>query len=245
MTESERATKIWYGLSGEAWLGVQQRLADLIRTRNYRRVIELGAGANPTFALDFVTHHGLDYTLLDISQEELDKAPPGYRTLCADICTEHLEIADTYDFAFSRMLAEHVPSGHRFHHNVYRLLRAGGAAFHFFPTLYAPPFLANYLLPEQLSEWLLHLFQSGRERSGKFAKFPAMYSWCRGPLASQIRSFESLGFAVEEYAGFFGHEPYYRRVPLVGACHRWLSYQLSQHPIPWLTSFAQVLLVKK
>src|SRR5579885_612945 len=239
-------TKIWYGLSGDAWRGVEGHLADLIRGRNYRRIIELGAGANPTFTLDFVSDHGLDYTLLDLSREELGKAPAGYATVCADICAENLEVAGGYDFAFSRMLAEHVPDGGRFHRNVYRLLRGGGAAFHFFfMTLFAPPFVANYLLPEWLAERLLNLLQPGRGKRGRFGKFPAQYSWCRGPLEGQIRKFESVGFVVEEYAGFFGHEPYYRKIPLLREFHRWLSLRLSRHPIPWLTSFAQVLLVKK
>ena len=46
------------------------------------------------------------------------------------------------------MLAEHVPDGYRFHSNLFELLKPGGVAFHFMPTLYSPPFVINRLLPE-------------------------------------------------------------------------------------------------
>ena len=38
------------------------------------------------------------------------------------------------------------------------------------PTMFAPPFVLNYLLPERLAESVLHLMQPGRERSGKQSK---------------------------------------------------------------------------
>lgn len=238
-------TKISYGLSGEAWQNIVPKLEQIIRTHDIRRVIELGGGANPTFSLDFVKENGLEYTLLDISQVELDKAPHGYMKLQADICAEGFAIPGGYDLAFSRMLAEHVVNGERFHRNVGALLRPGGLAFHFFPTLYAPPFVVNYLLPEAAAEWLLHLLQPGRESSGKLGKFPARYQWCRGPLKSQINRLEQVGYDVEEYSGFFGHDPYYRKIPILYRLHQFLSKLLSRHPIAALTSFAYVLLARR
>jgi len=102
----------------------------------------------------------------------------------------------------------------------------------------------NYLLPERLGEFILHLLQPGRERAGKLGKFPARYSWCRGPLKSQIRRLEAAGFQVERYSGFFGHEPYYRKIPILHRLHLRLADWLKHHPAAALTSFAQVVLVK-
>ncbi len=212
-------TVINYGTSSDAWRGVAELIESIIVQHGFKQVIEVGGGANPSLRPDFIAQHGIEYTLLDISQTELDKAPSGYVKLRADICEKDFSARGRYDFAFSRMLAEHVPNGERFHENVRSLLKDGGMAFHFFPTLFAPPFVLNYLLPERLAESLLHMLQPGRAREGKFGKFPARYSWCRGPLKSQIRRLEGVGYEVERYSGFFGHEPYYRKLPVAHRLH--------------------------
>lgn len=236
--------KIRYALSKEAWSNSFAYLEQLILSKGVRRVLEVGGGANPTFPLEFIAQHGLEYTVLDISQEELDKAPAGYLKVRADITSPELNLPGGYDLVFSKMLAEHVKCGETFHRNVYRLLASKGWAFHFFPTLYAPPYVVNRLLPERLAEQLLDLLQSGREKEGRHAKFPAYYSWCRGPIPSQINRFERLGYQVTEYIGFFGHDGYYLKLPLLAKMHRIFSDWLVLHPAPLLCSFAYVLLQK-
>lgn len=241
---STAAAQPHYGLSDEGWGGFAPRLRSLIRSHDLRRVIEIGGGANPNFGIDEVKALGLDYTLLDISDEELKKAPPGYKTVCADIASAQLDLVGDYDFAFSHMLAEHVRDGERFHRNVLRLLRPGGMALHFFPTLWAPPFLANRLLPERVADGLLRRLAPGRDRYRQ-AKFPAYYDWCRGPTAAQIARFNALGYDVEAYDGYYGHPEYYRRLPSVQNLHlRWSRY-LAEHPQANLTSFAMVVLRKR
>lgn len=238
-------THIRYGLSDDAWKNAIPRIQKMITHFRFQRIIEIGGGANPTLSPDFVAARGLEYTLLDISQVELDKAPTSYMKVCADICADDFLPEGQYDFAFSRMLAEHVPSGEKFHRNIHSILRDGGYAFHFFPTLFALPFVVNALLPEVAAEKLLHLVQPGRESSGKRGKFPAHYSWCRGPLRSSIRRFEQLRYEVDEYLGFYGHGAYYQKIPVLKNAHVRLSAALSRHPIPALTSFAQVVLIKR
>ena len=237
-------TEISYGLSSTAWNCVIKDIENIIIDGQYRKVIEIGGGANPTLSTEFILRHRIEYTLLDISQSELDKAPADYLKICADICESNFVCDEKYDFAFSRMLAEHVSSGERFHRNVKSLLRVQGVAFHFFPTMFAPPFVVNYLLPERLAESVLHLMQPGRERSGKVGKFPARYSWCRGPSRSQVQRFESLGYEVKKYSGFFGHEPYYRKIPFIHYLHLKVCNYLYKHPVVMLTSFAQVILMR-
>ncbi len=210
-----------------------------------------GGGANPALPIDFVREHQLDYTIVDISQAELDKAPAGYRKVRADIADPHHDIEGTFDLVFSMWCAEHVRSGETFHRNVYRLLADGGRALHLFPTLFAPPFVLNRLIPEWVSHSLLLLLQPHRETDGDHGKFPAYYSWCRGPTAGQMRRLQRIGYSIEHYAAFFGHSGqvaygagYLDRIALLARLHEWFSRRLVTRPVAWLTTFAYVLLGK-
>ena len=211
-----------------------------------KKICDIGGGANPLLSLDFINEHGLDYTILDISEEELAKAPDGYQKIKADITDPNLDLKldRGYDLAISKFLAEHVKSGYIFHKNVLRLLREGGYAFHMFPTLYDLPFLLNRIAPGNLSESLLLSIAPHRTKEGNQGKFPAYYSWCKGPTKVQIAKFENLGYVVENYVGLYG-APYLGKIPLIGELKMRLSHQLINHPIPWLTSYAQVLLQKR
>ena len=238
-------SRIDYGLTDDAWADFELTLRDLVVTRNCRTVCEIGGGANPALPLDFVRQHGLDYVILDISATELAKTPTGYRTRVQDVTASLAGEQGTYDLVFSKMLAEHVSDAEAFHRNIHALLRPGGAAFHFFPTLYSPPYVLNLLLPERLTYRLLTLFQAGRENSGRLGKFPAYYRWCRGPTRAQIARLESVGFCVLRYTGFFGHPGYYQKLPWVERVHRALARWFLRHPNPWLTSFAYVVMEKR
>ena len=234
--------QVIYHDSQKAWLGYMDYLRALVRDTGARSVLELGGGANPALSLEEIREMGINYTILDISKVELDKAPAGYHKLQADVAAPLTGISAQYDFVFSKMLVEHLHNGRVFHENVLKLLQPGGVAFHFFPTLYAPPFVANWLLPERLARWTLRLF-SPRD-SYQYAKFPAYYSWCRGPTAGQLRRFEQLDYEVRRYTGFFGHERYYARIPLLRELHQRCVDFLLLHPIPQLTSFAYLELAK-
>ena len=233
---------IRYAHSDEAWRNVKGHIASLIEKVGARKVLEVGAGANPLFDQGFVGHHRLEYTLLDISKEELAKAPAGYKTVVADISARDLSIRSQYDFVFSRMLAEHVQDGRRFHSNILGLLVPGGTAFHFFPTLYSLPFVINRLVPERLSNAILQLLQTGRQKEGNLAKFPAYYSWCRGPTKGQVARIELLGYHVDDYIGFFGNAGYYQKIPLATRANRSIASFLLKHPDPYFCAFAYLTL---
>lgn len=230
-----------YGFFLEAWQDHAATVRRLIEHGGARTVCEIGGGANPSLPLSFARERGLEYTILDVSRAELDKAPDGYRKVAADICGDNLPLAGRFDFMFSKMLAEHVASGHAFHRNVFRLLAPGGLAFHFFPTLYAPAFVANRLLPEDVSSRALQAFAPRDPH--QHGKFPARYSWCRGPTRPQLARLRSLGYEIVAYRGFFGHD-YYRWIPPL----HWASVRtaewLCRHPWAPMTSFALVLLRK-
>jgi hypothetical protein len=206
-----------------------------------RRVADVGGGARPVMRLEGIERRGLDYLVIDASSAELARAPAGYARATASILDGPAIAAvreqhGGFDLVISRWTAEHLRSGRRFHENVLALLEPGGRAVHLFPTLYAPPFLLNRLLPSTLASWLL--FSTCPDRSKKFVPY---YSWCRGPTASQLRRLESVGYEVERYNGYFGHSFYHRVPPLEAAQKAFNSLMLS-HPLPALTSFALVVL---
>jgi SAM-dependent methyltransferase len=229
-----------YGPTGEAWEGFPRYIGSLIHERGARRICDIGGGANPLFAADFIGANKLEYSLLDISQAELDKAPDGYEKILADIAAPDFAARERFDMVFSKMLAEHVRDASRFHANVHKLLRKGGIAVHFFPTLFTLPFVANYLIPERLANALWASF-SPRD-AHQHAKFPAYYHWCRGPTSRQLGRFSALGYRVVAYRGFFGHGDYYRRLPLVRALHEVKTRYLLRNPSPMFTSYAYLVL---
>lgn len=238
--------KVEHRLSTEAWKGYAGFLDQLLTETGAQKICEIGGGANPAIKPEVVGRRGLEYVVLDIAGEELAKAPPVYHKHVADVTKPGTELPAGCDLVFSKMLAEHVGDAPSFHANCLRMLRPGGRAFHFFPTLWAPPFILNWLVPESFSYWLLQKFQKGREREGNKGKFPARYQWCRGPTAAQLRRLESAGFEVERYIGFYGHEGYYQRRPfnLYLPVHRAVAERLRRGGWASLTSFAYAVLRK-
>ncbi len=236
-------TKIQYGHYSQSWPNYSELLQALIGLPTVRTICEIGGGANPMIPLSFIENHNLEYTIIDISEAELQKAPDGYYKLQGDISDPNFIPSQQYDLVFSMQLAEHIKYGLDFHKNIFNLLKENGYAFHFFPTLYAPPFFLNKLLPQSISNLLILWHSPNRKKEGNRGKFPAYYDCCYGPLKSQILKLESLGYQVEEYVGFFGHD-YYEKVPLFKSFSDFITSLLLHYPIPSLTSYAYVLLSK-
>lgn len=232
------STTVSFGHFDDAWSSHAATLKALIEQNGIHQVCEVGGGANPLLPKAYLLSKGLDYTILDVSQEELDKAPAGYNKVLADICAPSTLDLGPFDLVFTKMLAEHVSDGGTFHRNVRRMLVPGGLAFHFFPTLFALPFIANWLLPTSLSERLLQALAP--RNLVKHGKFPGRYSWCRGPTPRQVSRIERLGFEIVEYRGFFGHG-YYNNIPILRALSRVMTRLLLHHPMPALTTFAYLI----
>ncbi|HEY6396141.1 MAG TPA: methyltransferase domain-containing protein, partial [Solirubrobacteraceae bacterium] len=204
------------------------------------RVCELGGGARPALELDFLRRHELSCLVVDVSVPELRKAPAGYETLLGDVSSSEFSTSSPdggYDLVFSRVLAEHVTDARQFHLNARRLLRRGGLAMHFFPTLWWPPFIANRVLPEQLAEKILLRIEPWRQRSGSRGKFPAYYHWCFGPTRHQLQRFGAVGFAVERCVAYFGESTHAPGRLLKKADSLWTEMML-RHPNYHFTSYA-------
>jgi SAM-dependent methyltransferase len=233
---------ISYGTVNDAEVQFRAEIRRLIEG-GAKRFCDVGGGAHPIVALNQIEKAGLEYLVLDESQAQLARAEGDYQRFQADILApdtvpELVQRWGEFDAVISRWTAEHIRDGRRFHEQIFRMLRPGGTAVHFFPTLYALPFLLNRLLAPGLSSALLY-----RVFPGRSVKFPAYYSWCRGPTERQIRRLRSVGFSIDRYAGYFGHS-LYSRVALVHAAHKAVAARLVEHPLPSLTSFALVVLTR-
>jgi hypothetical protein len=103
-----------------------------------------------------------------------------------------------------------VPDVAQMWRNTHALLREGGVALAFFPTLYAPAFWLNSLLPERLSRSVLLRFFPNRQAEGDNPKFPALYDHCfsaedrLGPLLRGIGFREVTIFPFYGYSYFDG-----------------------------------------
>jgi SAM-dependent methyltransferase len=191
-----------------------------------KRICDIGGGANPLLSFAQAEAAGIEeYVVTDIEAGELAKAPPEFTKVVADASAPWPEGIGSFDLVVSRFVAEHVPDPAAFHRTVFELLRPGGRAMHFFPTLYEPAFVFNRLAPEALSAKLLNRAQEGREEGGNHQKFPAYYRWCRGATKAQLGRLRSIGFSVDDYLTVFGHG-YLWKVPplerLVDATDAWL-----------------------
>ena len=223
-----------------AYVDFTRRVLRVLEGLGGGRVCELGGGAKPALELDFLERHGLACLVVDLSESELRKAPPGYATLIGDVSAREFKTGEhdgSYDLVFSRVLAEHVRDARQFHQNVHRLLRPGGIAMHFFPTLWWPAFIANRLLPESLAERILLRMQPWRERSGTSGKFPAYYHWCYGPTSAQVERFASVGFSVEHCVAYFGEPTHMPGKALLKLNDMWTQRML-RHPNYHFTSYA-------
>lgn len=234
--------KISYGRSQAIARGYHQLILDLIQNHPIQHVCEIGGGANPLLKADINSDPNLIYSIIDISESELNKAPDTYQKIKANISATDFSTDQAYDLIFSRMLAEHIQDAPLFHRNVHSMLSPGGLAVHFFPTLYTLPFCLNLLIPEKLSDYLLNRFAP--RDSYRHAKFPAYYHWCRGPLKSQIQKFQCLQYEVIEYRGCFGHPRYYDKLKWLQYLHNLKTDILLKKPQPLLTSYACVILRK-
>ena len=138
---------IVYMYSENEWDDYRDFVQSLVRQYDAREICDVGGGANPVLPLQFVNDNQLDCTVLDISSTELEKAPKGYKKLVQDIEAESSVPTDQFDLVVTKMMAEHLRNGRLFHKNIFSMLKPGGVAVHYFPTLYALPFLVNKLTP--------------------------------------------------------------------------------------------------
>jgi hypothetical protein len=222
----------------EAFESYKSVCAALIHDHDRHSLCEIGGGRGPLFSAEEIAAMGVEYTVLDVSEAELALAPPGVRRHRRDICApvepqEH----GLYEFMFSKFLAEHVPDGRAFHRNVFAMLKPGGIAFHFYPTLFYPAFIGNRLLPHALTVRVMsRLF--GYDR-----KFPALYSQTYGPTAHMKGLLGEIGYEIVEFRPFYGSF-YFVKFPVIRGLERRFTDWAANKGNPYFSSYA-FLVVRK
>lgn len=200
-----------------AWDNYETIIPALARHFGLKHLCEIGGGRDPMFRADEARAHGLTYTINDIDPNELDHAPEGFNKACFDIAGNLWALKDLpgpYDLMVSRMVFEHVADVERAWNNVHALLRPGGVALCFFPTLYAWPFVVNHLIPERLSHAIVHALFPNRRDGGGDPKFPAVYDWCYGRESKLRPMLEKAGFSDILVQPFWGQH-YLARFPVI------------------------------
>jgi SAM-dependent methyltransferase len=204
-----------------------------------RALCEIGGGRAPMLSREAVEDLRAEYTVLDISQAELDCAPAWSRKLKCDIGGgDPVEIAGQYDLMFSHMVMEHVRDVRRAYANIFHLLAPGGIVINFHPTLYAVPFVINRYSPESLTRPLVELFDTNRGKAGR-PKFPAYYSWCVSTEKAE-RMIRDTGFREVLIVPFWGHS-YFERIPVLREIDRAIVTAAERRRLKSLSSYAYTI----
>lgn len=191
-----------------AWENYKPTLIALAKERHLKRHLEIGGGRDPLFLPDEVAALGFDVTLNDISAHELSLAPQGYAKVQCDIAAPEgpaILGREQYDIAYCRMVMEHVPDVAAMWRNINACLAPGGVALSFFPTLYAPPFVLNHLLPEGLSRRMLEAVFPDRKEHGDDPKFPTYYNYCFSDESKVVPMLKAAGFSDAVVLPFWGY----------------------------------------
>ena len=115
------------------------------------------------------------------------------------------------------MVFEHVADGQRAWENLYRMLSPGGVGLAFVPTLYAFPFVVNWLMPDDSPPRSCKLLYKNRTDE-EDPVFPARYSWTVASEKKIDADAESIGYRESMVMPFYGHG-YYRPFPVVRDIH--------------------------
>jgi hypothetical protein len=223
----------------DSWNDIEVLIPELILKHKLKNIAELGAGANPFLTQEFIQEKGLNYTLIDVDEEELAKGNNDFQKKIIDFSSEDFKPQEKYDLIFSYMTLEHIQYPKQLHQNVFASLNEGGLAVHFFATLFSLPSCVNIILPESISNKILFFIQKrDQEQHGKF---PAYYRWTLGPVKKNIKRFESVGFQVISYNGYVGHT-YFPKKSFFGKIEAFYSNCLYKIGNPYFSSNAIVIL---
>ncbi len=203
------------------------------------RMLEVGGGRSPMLAEEDVRALGATYTVNDIDPDELARAPEWVSRLEGDIADPSLLGGeDGFDVVFANMVFEHVADPQEGYRNIVARLSPGGYLVNFVPTMYAPPFVLNKLLPEDLTSRLLLRIQPHRHVGDK-PKFPAYYRWCTATSATEAR-LRGAGFSECEAVPFYGHS-YYKKVPGLRDASAMVSRAAHKRGLRPLASYAYLV----
>jgi SAM-dependent methyltransferase len=139
------------------------------------RVLDVGGGKQPRIDVQTKRKLGLYVVGLDISRDELQRAPvDAYdRTIVGDVAK--VKIDESFDLILSHTVLEHVPENRSAMHNLAAALADGAVMAHHVPCSNAPYAIVNRLLGPKLSRKVLLAFYPDR---AEIAGFDAYYDHC-------------------------------------------------------------------
>jgi SAM-dependent methyltransferase len=230
-----------------AWEHYEPTILALADQFGLHRVCEIGGGRDPLFTAEQAHRHGLDLTVNDIDAGELALTPKGLKTARFDIAGDLSEpdvSRGGYDLMVSRMVFEHIHDVERAWTNIHALLAPGGVALAFFPTLWAPVFALNHVLPEKASRAIVHALYPARRDGGGDPKFPALYDWCRGSGTTLLPMLNRAGFRDAHVQPFWGHD-YFKRMPGLRELDHGLNRLAARVNWTFVTTHAYVVVRKE
>jgi trans-aconitate methyltransferase len=171
-------------------------------------VVDLGGGKRPSIPISMKESLSLYVIGLDISEAELNSAPPqSYdERIVADAAD--FSFADPADLILSDFVVEHVVDVRSMFANIYNSLKPGGVTIHRIPCRYCAPSLLNSLLPHSVKRKVLfELHPDRRETAG----FPAYYNYCSPGAMSRLLAdigfreiqIRSISFGTSYFKVFF------------------------------------------
>ncbi|MHB8885162.1 MAG: class I SAM-dependent methyltransferase [Methylovirgula sp.] len=218
----------------------------LAQERNLTRHLEIGGGRDPLFLPNDLQRLGFDVTLNDISAHELALAPNGYKKIVCDIIADSgpaILGEECYDLAYCRMVMEHVPDVAKMWRNIHAALAPGGVMLSFFPTLYAPPYVLNRMIPEKWSRFILETIFPDRKEDGDNPKFPAFYDHCFSDERHIKPMLESAGFSDIVIVPFWGYS-YFWKFPGLKQIDAAFTRLARKRNWRFVSSFAYVIATK-
>jgi SAM-dependent methyltransferase len=224
-----------------AWDNYETVVRGLARILHAHRLLEVGGGRDPLFKANELKALGIEMTVNDISQTELDVLPDSYQKACFDVAGNISAVAhlrDSFDLAFSRMVFEHVADGQRAWSNLYQLLAPGGVALAFVPTLYAFPFVVNKLLPDDVAAKIVKLLYPNRT-DDEDPVFPARYSWTYASERKMTPMLKAIGYREVVILPFYGHG-YFERFPVLREIHAQFTALARKHDWRTVASYAYI-----
>jgi SAM-dependent methyltransferase len=232
----------------EAWAWENFKPAILAYARAARmaygrpaRLLEIGGGRAPLFEPQEARAEGLEITVNDIDAGELARAPAEFARAQFDVAGDaaRLGALERYDLVFSHMVLEHVAGAPRAFSNMHALLAPRGVMLAFVPTLYAPPFVINRLMPEAVSSRILRMFFPDRH-DGHQPKFPARYEFCFGSQSRLEPLLTDIGFEAVLVLPFWTHG-YFRHIPILREVDRAIQRAARARDWRHLSTYAYIV----
>jgi 2-polyprenyl-6-hydroxyphenyl methylase/3-demethylubiquinone-9 3-methyltransferase len=181
------------------------------------RLVDVGGGKQPYLSALAKSSMGMHVTGIDISQEELDRAPVGAydESLCVDI-TQYRGESDA-DMLVCQAVLEHVRDVEKAFAAFASILKPGGLALLWVPSRNAAFARLNMLLPETWKRKILFFVFPHTEHHHGFAVY---YDRCTPRQFRQLA--EKYGFKVESQRLYYSNKYFYFFLPLHVLWRAWV-----------------------